>query len=96
MSETQAGGPVDRDVWPQPLMSNGELAEAIAAARSMVWSTAQQSQAFPVLLDHLQKLLLIQQSRAAWAGLGPNAELSGAGSGAATEPGRSPASDLSA
>lgn len=50
----------------QDCMSNAELQEAITMANAMTKSTAPDSPTYPALRAHLEKLLQIQQVRAAW------------------------------
>lgn len=50
----------------QDRMSNAELQEAITMANAMAKSTGRDSPTYPALRAHLERLLQIQQARAAW------------------------------
>jgi hypothetical protein len=54
----------------QDCMSNTELQEAITMANAMAKNAAQDSPIYPVLRAHLERLLQIQQARAAWVSCG--------------------------
>lgn len=47
-------------------MSNEELKDAITMANAMVKALWQGAPTYPALRSHLEKLLQIQQARAAW------------------------------
>ena len=54
----------------QDCMSNAELQEAITMANAMVKSTGKDAPTYPALRAHLERLLQIQQARAAWVSCG--------------------------